>query len=250
MQIFAEIFDQYSKYTGVGIFMVLFLAAVVYLGISEKNEHIRSVLIYGSITMFIVIFIPFVYILYTKFVDVGTYWRMFWLIPVGIGLAYVGTRLVSSHRIAGLLLILFVLLLGGRYVYISDPFFKPAENMYQLDQVTIELCDYLNTLEEGYINVAVPAELLTQIRIYDHRLFMPYGREQLDPNWGNPSGFFMAMNAETVNFETLSVKCAVNGTNYIVVAESKEHDDDYVENDFTYMGKVRAYDIYRYDGLE
>ena len=80
MELMSEIFDHYSRYTGTGIFMVLFFVSLVYLGIHEKNEKNRIVLLYGSVAVMITIFIPLVYYLYRRFVERfsgdSTYWRM------------------------------------------------------------------------------------------------------------------------------------------------------------------------------
>ena len=251
MLFFPEIFSQYSEYTGTGIFMVLFFVCIVYLFITEKNETNKSVLVYGSIVLVITIFTPLLYYLYISFVDDTTYWRMWWLVPVGIGIAYVGTNLINNHRVPGFLIVALILVLGGRFVYTSDPSFKRAENEYQLDQVVIDLCDYLDSVdEEDYLNVAMPAELLTQVRQYNINIFMPYGREQLDPNWGYPSGFFAAMNREEADFECLAIKCAVNETNFIVLSENKEHINNYADYGFEYMNTIGAYEVYKYVDLQ
>ena len=245
-----EIFDHYAKYTGSGIFMVLFFVCLVYMAIKDTNENNKSVLLYGSLYSAICIFVPITYYLYITFVDSSTYWRMFWIIPVSVGLAYVGTKLVSSHRLTGLLLVFLVLILSGQFVYLSNPFFYFADNPYKIDQTVMDVCDYLDSCDDDYMNVALPAEFLTQARQYDIKLFTPYGREQLDENWGQPSGFYMAMNAETADFDVLRVKCEVNNTNYIVMNNMKEYVNDPEDFKFVYLTTIGNYEIYRFDGLD
>ena len=114
-QLIGEIFEQYSRYTGTGVFMVLFFVGLVFLAVTENDKEKAgyTVLLHGSVWMALIIFIPLLYVVYTRLVDAGTYWRFFWLIPMGIGLAYVGTELINDHRVMGFLLIVLVLLLGG-----------------------------------------------------------------------------------------------------------------------------------------
>lgn len=249
MMNFGEIIAEYSKYTGTGIFMVLFFVCLVVIAVSDKNHSNRNVLLFGSIFTIIVIFFPVMYFLYTKFVDETTYWRMWWLVPMGIGLAYVGTNLIKEHRVTGLLLGFFILILGGRFVYTSDPMFHPAANAYKIDETIVAVCDYLDGEEEGYLNVAMPAEFLTQVRQYDYRIFMPYGREQLDAGWGKTSGFYEAMNKDVCDFEVLEVKCAVNNTNYIVVNNIKTYLNSPEEYGFVYKTTIGSYDIFEYTRL-
>jgi len=249
MMNFGEIVAEYSKYTGTGIFMVLFFVCLVVIAVTDKNHSNKNVLLFGTIFTLLVIFFPLMYFLYVRYVDSSTYWRMWWLIPMGIGLAYVGTNLIKDHRITGLLLAFFIFILGGRFVYTSDPMFHLAGNAYKLDQTIVEVCDYLDSVDEGYLNVAMPAEFLTQVRQYDHKLFMPYGREQLDSGWGDPSGFFEAMNKDTCDFAVLEVKCAVNNTNYIVINNIKTYMNSPEEYGFKYETTIGSYDIFKYTRL-
>lgn len=250
MELMSEIFDQYSKYTGTGIFMVLFFVSLVYIAITEKNEKNKIVLLYGSVAVMVTIFIPIVYFLYVKFVDTSTYWRMWWLVPVGIGLAYVGTKLIEEHRFTGLLLALLIMILGGQLVYTSNAAFTRVENRYQLPMIDVQICDLIESTGEENIMLAVPVEFLSTIRQYDSNIQMPYGREQLDENWGFRSGFYDAINADKLNFEELKVKCILNNTNFIVVNNLKEYLNYPEDNGFEFVGVVGVYEIYKFLELE
>lgn len=249
---FGNIIAEYSRYTGTGIFMVLFFVCLVVIAISDKNYSNRTVLLFGSLFTLILIFFPGMYYLYTRFVDVNTYWRMWWLVPMGIGLAYVGTNLIKDHRITGFLLAFFIFILGGRLVYTSNPFFGKAANPYKIDGTVMSLCDYLDKVEEDDIVVAVAPELLTIVRQYDPYLYMPYGREQLDINWGNNWGysnkFYEVMCDDNVDFSKLREQCGAFDTKYLIINNLKTYINSPEEYGFKYHVTMGNYDIYSYEG--
>ena len=246
MHFFDEIFEQYSLYTGTGIFMVLFFVALVYIYLTEKDSGNRGVLLFGSIfTIILIMFPPFFYLY--SYLDDGTYWRMWWLVPSGIGLAYAGAKLISKYRLTGFLLTLLILMLGGNMIYSHDNgVFNVAENKYKLPQYVLDTCDILENDADGYICAAFPTEFLSSVRQYDVNIMMPYGREQLDPKWALPSGFFAEMNKESYNFHEIRKKCIDNHTNYLVVNNLKEYEDEPSDYGFDYFKTIGVYEIYRF----
>lgn len=248
--LFSGIFKWYSDYSGTGILMVLYFVALIYLALKDENRSNRTILLVGSIVLIMIIFLPVTYFLYTKYVDSGTYWRMFWLIPSTAGLAYVGAHLINEHRVTGLFMIFGTLLLGGAFVYTSKPEMRIAENAYQIPDSVIEISDYLESRELDEIRVAVSPELLIYIRQYDVNLIMPYGREQLDPRWSEASGFFQLMLEPAIDFEEIAKKCLYNQTRFIVVNNEKMQKNNPAHNDFEYIMTSGSFDLYEYKALD
>lgn len=249
MGVLEEIFGLYSAYTGESILMVLFYVSLIYVAVEGKSRGTKTVILYGSAILTIVVFCPLTYLVYTKFVDVGTYWRMFWVIPVGIGLAFAGTKLINEHRVSGFILALFILLLGGRVVYSIKSSFDVASNAYQLKPEVIDIADYLESKDINGYKVAVDPSLLEEIRQYDVNIKMPYGREQYDPSWGQKSGFFEAMKADSLDYEVLSKKCLYNTTRFIVVDGTKNNANAPEDSGFEFRVEYGDYRIYEYMGL-
>lgn len=260
MHFFNEIFEQYSLYTGTGIFMVLFFVALVYLYLTERDDGNRAVLLFGSIFTVILILFPPFYYLYTYY-DAGTYWRMWWLVPTGIGLAYVGTKLIYEYRLTGCLLTLLIFTLGGGLIYSRDnpvmkkgetPLIQVAENNYKLPQYVIDVCNLLEADTDGYICAAFPPEFLPYVRQYDVNIMMPYGREQFDStHLDKPSGFFEEMNRATVlhepyDFTVIRKKCIDNHTNYLIVNNLVEYANNPSDSGYEYYTTYGVYEIYRF----
>lgn len=245
-----EMFQLYSQYTGRGILMVLFFVSLFYIAQSEKKHTVKTVLMYGNVALLIFIFLPPVYLTYVTYVDHSTYWRMWWMIPVGIGLAYVGTRLIAEHRWTGFFMIFLVLLLGGEFVYTSNPTFEKTENIYQIPSEVVTMIDYMEEYDEGIVYAAFPPELLGFARQYDVDMRMPYGREQWESNWSEPNGFYLLMSANTVNFKALAEKCLYNYTRYIVVNRLKSYENQPKDNGFRLLLTAGVYELYEYTEVD
>lgn len=249
MTLLGKIFGYYSQYTGMSILMSLFFVALAYVALKDKNRNNKTIILYGTVGILLLIFNPLLYYAYSTYVDAGSYWRVFWILPMAIGIAYVGAELVKDHRITGFLLLIFALFLGGKLVYTISPEFKFATNEYHINQSTVDVADYLDTLDLDHYMVAVPYEMLADIRQYNINIRMPYGREQYDEKWGIRTGFFELMIADNVDFSLLADKCRFNNTKYLVINAGKPQLDDPGENGFTLLKSVGGYEIYEYMGI-
>jgi len=254
MEIIRGLFTEYSAYGGSGVLLMFFYAGMLYLALSEQNRPVRTAFLHGSVCLTLVIFCPPLYYIYTRFVDAGTYWRLFWMLPVACGLAYVATGLIEKHKWTGLLLTLVILTLGGELIYLGAGNGEKAwaQNAYQLPQEVVDIVDEMERTEEsGPIRAAFSPELLVYVRQYSSRILMPYGREMLDDRWHQEgSGYFEVMNAPTVDFEELSRKCLYNDTKYVVINGNKAYDNDPRKYGFTLYYKRSPYVVYEYVGGE
>ena len=251
MHMLKEMFTIYSQYSGTGIIMVLFFIALIYIGLSEKERSNRTILVYGSIMLIIFIFFPLFYFLYITFVDATTYWRLWWLVPVSVGLAYAGAMLIKEHQVTGLMLILVVLFLGGESIFsgqISGEI-GLAENPYQIPQNVIDIVEDIKKNEVDEVTFAAfPPEMLTFVRQYDATLRMPYGREMLDERWNEGNGFYEQMAAEMLDFEILADKCKFNSVRFIVVNALKPKLNVPQDYGFELMSQRGVYSIYVFWG--
>ena len=241
-----EIFEIYAAYSGESILLALYFVSMVYMALNTVNRSTRTVLLYGSTVFTCLVFFPVVYFLYTNYVDKDTYWRLFWILPVTICLAFSGTKLINEHRMTGLLLAVFILILGGRLVYLGKSEFKFADNPYQIPSEVIEVADYLETQDIQNVKVAVPFEMLDKIRVYDINIKMPYGREQYEQGWGETSGFYQLMIADVLDYEALASKCEYNTTGFIVVNSMKPVANKPEDYGFELCHTVQNYNIYEY----
>ena len=177
-EILNGIFTAYSQYSGSGVIMIIFFVGLVYVAATEKNSGTRTILVDVSALLLLGIFLPPVYYIYTKFISVGTYWQLFWMLPIGIGLGYVASKLIREHTISGVALVLVVLFFGGEFIStsIEDDDLTNLSNVYRMPTEVVEVVDRLHDLsDEEVVHAAFSEEFLPYVRQYDANIIMPYG---------------------------------------------------------------------------
>ena len=87
--IWANITELFQAYMGTGLIVILFLAALVYLLITEKRKPIRIMFIYMPIFLLLVFFNPFLIGILKQYTGEEIYYRILWLLPVTAVIAFV-----------------------------------------------------------------------------------------------------------------------------------------------------------------
>ena len=142
MQTIMSIFKDFG---GTGYYSILFVLALIYLAFSEEDKRVRTLFVYIPAVMLLLFFLPPFYMLYNR-LDEGTYYRILWLMPMTVIIAYAGCKAIGRHVKTGVLLGSLVLIMSGSYVY-NSIYMSPAENMYHIPQETIEICDMIKPAE-------------------------------------------------------------------------------------------------------
>ena len=177
--IFMESWVIFKQYCGNGFLVPLFIAALIYLLIVEKDNRKRIVIAIVPAIILIGFFIPLTRIAYVAVLDDGadTYYRLLWLMPMGVCIAYAGCRLFSGHKRAGLVVISALIVLCGSLVY-KNQYISKAQNLYHIPQAVIDICDEISPDEgEPRVRAVFPEELIHFVRQYDTNIMMPYGRD-------------------------------------------------------------------------
>lgn len=245
-----EILTVYQQFTGVGFLTILYLLALTYLWLSEKNGVIRSIFVYGASFLQILFFCPLFYYGY-QLLDKGTYYRILWLLPMTITIAYVGSIILSRYPAGSTVLGLFLIALCGKFVY-SNEYISKAENVYHIPQEVVEICDMIMPKEdEERVTGVFPDELIHFIRQYSTKIQMVYGRDYLAPDWnyGNHP-MREAMNAEKIQVFRLvklanSAKCQ-----YIILKGDKQIIGDFNNFNVGLIGRTENYKVYRNKNVE
>ena len=172
-------------YVGVGWHHVVFLLALVYLIFSRREKENRLLFVGYSFIFFVIYFFPFtaMFIMYYCTGDL-VYWRMFWLLPIPMVLAYTCTKLYGRFKkgwIRGICIVILAAAIGltGRNLYLPEvtPYQK-ATNIYKLPQEVVDVCDLINadwnSTEE--VRVIAPEAIGGYIRQYDANVQLLYGR--------------------------------------------------------------------------
>ncbi len=88
--IFMESWVIFKQYGGNGFLLVLFIAALVYLLIAEKDWRKKIAIAIIPAIILIGYFIPLTRIAYVAILDDGadTYYRILWLLPMSVCISY------------------------------------------------------------------------------------------------------------------------------------------------------------------
>jgi len=242
MQTIMEIFKSYG---GSGYFSILFLLSLIYLGYAEEDKRVKTILVYIPAIIFLLFFIPVFYLLYNT-LDSGTYYRILWLLPMTVIIAYAGCKAIGHHTRLGVLIGCIVLIISGTYVYNSQ-YITKAENPYHLPQETIELCEMIMP-EEGEERVwaVFPVEQVHFVRQYTTTIQMPFGRDNLVGTWyyeQNP--LYTLLLQEVIPVEELSELSIEYYCNYIILLKTMEVEGDMEEYGIELIGETENYLVYR-----
>lgn len=226
--IFMESVVIFKLYMGFRIQIVLYLAAVIYLLVTEKDRGKRVVMLYTPLIILLLFFCPLFRKLFVALgMDGETYYRILWLIPMGVTIAYGACRVWEKHKRIGLAVMALLIVLGGTYVY-NSPYVTKAENLYHIPDTVIQICDLIAPEEgEERITAAFPGDLVHFVRQYDTNIKMPYGREMVVERWDYYNEVYEVMEKpEIINARELLAATRNNYCEYIILQEDRQIDAD------------------------
>lgn len=247
-----EIFRIFREYCGSGFYPILFLAALIYLLVTEKEKKIRLVLLDTSAVIAVLFFLPpFKFIM--DVLDEGTYYRILWLLPMTVVIAYAGVRLIGKHTRLGFAVLALVLILTGNYVY-KSPLVTKAENRYHIPNAVIAICNEMMPAEgQERVWAVFPDELIQYVRQYSSEIQMPYGREMLVPEWGwnwDTHPIYRVMRENPIDLNALPPLLKDYDVQYLVLNRNVPVVGEPAENGLKLIAQIEAYDVYRNEAVE
>ncbi|MBD5496907.1 MAG: hypothetical protein HDR11_03960 [Lachnospiraceae bacterium] len=248
------VLTQYKGYIGTGMIAGLFLVALVWLFVSEKNKNTRIVFIYVPVVVLILFFCPLFAKVVHAFTGEEIYYRILWLVPVIPVLAYAAVKLMlqcagKKRLIVGAALG-GIIILSGSLVY-ESPYFSKAENRYHVPEAVVKICDTIEVKGE-WVWAAFPEELIPFVRQYSPWINMPYGREMLISRWsvwGFKSELYDLLQEETLNVERIAELAREQNCDYVVFAEGKKLSGSFESYGFELLDVICGYAVYADSGL-
>lgn len=256
--IFMESVVIFKNYAGNHYLILLFLASLIFLLFTEKNKRNRAFFVYCPLSFLFLFFFPIFRKVFVRLMGEGvTYYRMLWLIPMGVITAYAGVKLaellekkkgIAAKRVV-LLGLLGVIVLGGKYVY-GSPYMTKAENMYHLPQNVVDICDVIAPKDgEERIWAVFPTELVYFVRQYDTDIQMPYGREMVEPVWDYYNDVHEVMNHPTmIDIKALLEVSRPKYCTYIILPKNKAVTEAPEQYGLELLDTIDGYPVY-YDGV-
>lgn len=241
-----KVLSLYEGYIGTGMIAGLFLVAVIYLFVVEKNKNTRIVFLYMPVIVLLLYFCPLFATVVYSFVGEEIYYRLLWLVPTVPVLAYAAVKVImglnGKKRAAAGLAIGGIILLSGSLVYRS-PYFSKAQNAYHVPDAVVKICDAIE-VEGREVKGAFPQELLQYVRQYSPYVHMPYGREITIERWNFEDELYDLLAQETLETERIAEQARLRGCHYIVFHEHKKLTEAFEKYDYELFDKIEGYFIY------
>ena len=246
-----EVTEIFKAYNGTGYYCILFIIALIYLWFTEEDKRIRALLIYTPTVIQILFFVPIFYMIYNR-LDDGTYYRILWLLPMTVVIAYAGCKVIGIHTRVGLALLSAILVMSGTYVY-KSVYMTRAENEYHIPQEVVEVCEIIKP-EEGKERVwaVVPLDLIHYVRQYTTRIQLAYGRDSIVQSWVKADNELYDLYAEPVmDVDRLSELATQYYCNYVIIDKERILEGGKPEDlGLTKIAQTEHYDIYRNEKVD
>ena len=236
-------------YSGNGSLTLLFVASLVYLWITEKNKGRKTVLVYTSVAILAIFLMPFLAELVVNTLGEGeTYYRMLWALPMGVVIAYAAVKFLCAIKktwlqAALLCLLAAYIMIGGHLVY-KSPQFSKAENVYQVPDAVVNICDAIR-VEGREVMAVFPNELIQYVRQYSSFVVMPYGYDILVDRWWLDDELEEEMSKDVSNAETLATMCRERDCPFIVLNQNHLLEGDLENYDYILILQTDGYDVYK-----
>ena len=247
----SEILRIFQEYCGSGWYPVLFLAALLYLLVTEKNRTIRLVLVESSLVLVVLFFLPPFKAL-MDVLDEGTYYRVLWLWPMTVGIAYAGIKCFGRHPRTGFAILAAVLILTGQYTY-KNVNITRAQNRFHIPNAVVAICNEMMPAEdEERVWAVFPDELIHYVRQYSSEIQMPYGREMLVPEWTwnwDTHPIYRIMRVQPVDLDALAPLLTEYNCHYLVLNRAVPTTGSPEENGLVKIAGIEAYDVYRNESV-
>lgn len=239
--------ELFQEFMGTGLIMGWYLLTLVYLWFTEKDRRRRVLLLYVPLVVLILYFNPlFARLLYWVVGD-EIYYRILWLLPVTVVIAYGAVSLYGHmkgrKKYWFALLSAMLMMISGSCIYASPAFCK-AENLYHMPQEVVDICDAIQ-VEGREVMAVFPREMLSYVRQYTPLVCMPYGREMLVERWKASNPLYDAMEAKVLDMDVILPLAKSYSSHFVIVPEDKEIIGNVEDYDFILVDQIDGYDIYQ-----
>ena len=240
----------FESFTGRSLLLLLYVLSVLFILIREKKTWIRLVLGGCPLIVLLMFFFPPVRLVYDKLLgESTTFYRVLWLVPFALTIGYALVNLFANHRRIGLAICCILIALCGKNVY-KNPIVSKAENPYHLQQSVIDVVSMIAPEDEYVlIRACVPLEMVHQVRQYNVQIVLVYGRNSVEPEWGERYGVYnevyeLMVLPEEIDMAALNAALKKAECNYLVLGKERKVSASPEDYDWKIYGETEGYTVY------
>ena len=248
-EIFGYINEAYTRALGTGLYLGMFFLAVIFVILeAKKEEKNRIKLVFGiySIIVLLLALNPIFANISIAVIGSEVYWRVYWLLPIGLLLAYVFTELIYKmptklKKVLASILVIFIIIIGGKWVYTEENFAK-VNNYYKIPDTALDVILQVSADDEEYKQLAGPLKFQVYTRQVDGNIILSEGRS-FSGTYPADSIVTYIMNSDYSNIykKAVEINC-----NYVVLSNSsKNPNDDLTNYGFTKFYENVDYTVYK-----
>lgn len=248
-EIFGYINEAYTRALGTGLYLGMFFLGVIFVILeAKKEEKNRIKLVFGiySIIVLLLALNPIFANISIAVIGSEVYWRVYWLLPIGLLLAYVFTELIYKmptklKKVLASILVIFIIIIGGKWVYTEENFAK-VNNYYKIPDTALDVILQVSADDEEYKQLAGPLKFQVYTRQVDGNIILSEGRS-FSGTYSEDSIVTYIMNSDYSNIykKAVEINC-----NYVVLSNSsKNPNDDLTNYGFTKFYENIDYTVYK-----
>ena len=228
---FEIIKSTFADYNGTGMYLAIYLIALLYIFICEKDKKIKTFTVYFSLIMLFVTLNPLFNKIVGKIFTKSIYWRMYWMLPIGLVIAYVVTKIIKDRekkfeKIVILLASITIIIVSGKLVYTKQNYIK-VNNLYKIPNEAFEVTKIISEDNEETKKVMLPTTLVAYIRQIDSNIELMYSRQP-----STYANIEILKELEQGNVEALTKQCKNKNCNYIIFNKATILNGNMEENDY------------------
>ena len=232
------IFKCIAEYSGQCFYMLLYLAALVFIFLKTDKKY-RGIFIYPALITLLTVYNPVVPVLINRFFDVNQeYYRLLWISPVIPAVAFALTVTVfredrsRAAKLAYFISAVLLLLGAGKLVY-SDGYIR-VQNVYKMPQEVIVVSEAIHRdSERSFPKAVCDFGLTMELRQYDATILLTGTREEylnminnievddfIAEKQKHPNRILsVILKNEAVPYEEFKESLEETNTEYVVLAE-------------------------------
>ena len=251
--------DAFSKFIGNGLYVGLFLISILYVisymkNNDNKEKKIKIILGIYCIIVFILNLNP----VFTKWItgilnEHDTYWRVYWLLPIGISIAFMFTEIIfrkdrKIDKVIMFVLTVCIIVLSGSYMYNSEDAerFVKVNNYYKVPDKILDIIEHVSKDNEKYKKLAGNEYFLVYTRQIDGNIILSEGRR----TDGKYPGYSIVSLLGNSDLKTICDYCVNTKSNYLVVNKDVEFPNEYILGyDIKKMYKNDEYSLYKFNRI-
>ena len=223
---------------------ILYLISVIYILVKVKDKNKKCLLAIYPILLSFIVFCPVTHYLVDPILD-NTYFRLFWLFPVGITIAYAGVDFIYTFskkyiRLACLIGCITVIMLCGKFIYTEANYTK-VHNLYKIPDEAKWITDIISEDEEENKYVLAVPEVVPYMRQVNTDIKLVYGRDVSEMYvWWWPT------QVKNGNAKEMLPACKKKGVTYLVLYNNVELNDLTYKYGYHILAQTYSYDVYKY----